>query len=389
MTGEAPAPAQRSPGLLGGVRLATVGGVPVRMHWTAVVIMALVAWSLAGVTLPDGYPDRSTWAYAVAGTLAAAVFLLGLLAHEGAHAVVARRNGVQVRSITLWMLGGVAELDGEARRPGAELRIAGSGPLVSLLLGGAFAALAAVCAAAGVTGLPVGALRWLASLNLLLALFNVLPGAPLDGGRLLRAALWQWRGDRQWATVTAAAAGRALGLVLITLGVLDFFLGGNGGGLWIALVGWFIVGAAGAEERTARLSGSLAGIRVGQVMTPAPDTVAPGVTVAEFIEHYLFTHRHSTFPVVADTRPIGLVTLARVRQVDPAARAYTTLGQVASPLREVPVAAPDEPLADVLPRMRVSDGRVLVLADGALVGILSPADVTRVVDAAALRSAVS
>jgi Zn-dependent protease/CBS domain-containing protein len=356
------------------------------MHASVLIIMALIAWGLAGQVFPEAYPGRPGWAYAVVGIAAAVAFFLGLLAHEVAHAVVARRNGVAVEGITLWLFGGVARLKGEAATPGAELRIAGVGPLVSLLLGIAFGAAAVLVAVAGGSGLLVAALSWLGGINILLALFNILPGAPLDGGRLLRAALWKWRGDRTWATVAAARAGRGLGLIMIAVGLVSFILNATVNSLWLALIGWFILGAAGAEQRSAELDRALAGVRVGDVMTPSPDTAPPDISVALFIDRYLFTQRHSTFPLVKDGLPVGLVTLSRVRAVPAERRAWTSLAEIACPMAEVPVAAPDDPLLDLLPRLNsATDGRALVLSGGKLVGIVSPVDVSRALEHAALR----
>lgn len=394
MTTPPPARGHTGPGprdslLPGSFRLGRIGGVPIGVHWSVVIIMALIAWGLGGSALPTAYPGQPGWVYALAGIAGAAVFLLGLLAHEASHAIVARRNQVPVTGITLWLLGGVAQLGGEAEDPGAELRIAGVGPLVSFLLGGAFAGLAALADAAGAAGLVVGVLSWLAGINLLLAVFNILPGAPLDGGRLLRAALWKWRGDKAWAAITAARTGRALGVALVALGLIDFVLAADTSGLWLALVGWFILGAAGAEERAAQLGVALTGVRVGDVMTADPDTAPSWISVAEFVDRYLFAHRHSTFPLVDNGVPVGLVTLSRVRGVPEEARGTTSLRRIASPMDDVPVAAPEDPLAELVPRMnRHTDGRALVLRDGVLVGIVSPADVTRALERAALRRPV-
>lgn len=359
-----------------------------RVHWSVAVILVIVAWGLAAQVLPTAAPGLAAWVYVVTGVAVAAVFLLSLLAHEISHAVVARRSGVPVKGITLWMLGGVAEMEREADTPGAELRIAGVGPLVSLLLGGVFVGLAAAVATAGGAKLLVAALAWLAGMNLLLGVFNVLPGAPLDGGRLLRAALWRWRGDRMWATSAAATAGRVLGAVLVGLGLADLFFGGNLGSLWLALVGWFIISAASAEERSARATHALAGLCVADVMTPAPVGVDPDVTVAEFIDQHLFAHQHSAFPVLEHGVPIGLVTLAGVRTVPREARSGTTVRAVAHPLSEIAVAAPDERVSDVLSRLGAGGQRALVLDRGTLVGILTPADITRAMEAGGRSSAV-
>ena len=366
----------------GAVAVGRLGGVAVRVHWSVLVIAGLLAWSLATQVLPPSYPEASAPAAWAAGSIAAGAFLLGLLAHEMTHAVIARRNGVRVEDITLWLFGGVARLQGEAPSPGAELRIAGSGPLVSLLLGLASGLTAVLLDAAGGDGLPVGVLVWLAGINLLLALFNILPGAPLDGGRLLRAALWKWRGDRAWATVAAARAGRVLGLVLIGLGLWELLALGSFAGLWLAMIGWFILGAAEVEERQARLTGSLTGIRVQDVMSPDPDTAPAGIPVSEFVERHLLQRRHASFPLLdAAGEPAGLMTAGRVKAVPRDRWPDTPLSAVACPMSEVPVAAPDEPLTDLLPRLGVeTGGRALVLDRGRLVGIVSPLDITRVIE---------
>ncbi|MEU1844513.1 site-2 protease family protein [Micromonospora sediminicola] len=367
-------------------RLGRIAGVPVGVNWSVLVIFVLIAWSLSASLFPRSYPANSTLAYVAAGLAAAVVFFVGLLAHEVSHAVVAKRNGIEVEGITLWLFGGVAELKGEAKDPGAELRIAGVGPLVSLIIGVVFGTIAVAVAAAGGGGLLLGALSWLAGINVLLAVFNVLPAAPLDGGRLLRAAVWKATGDRTRASVVAARAGWVLGILLIGLGLWRFLVGAGFGGLWLALIGWFLIGAAGQEERAARMGDALRGIRVGDVMTPQPQTASGDLTVADFVDHYLFAYRHSTLPLTADGRPVGLVTLDRVRGIAADRRASTTLAEVSCRADELVLARPDEQLNDLLPRLNeCTDGRALVVVDDRLVGIVSPSDISRAVQRGSLR----
>jgi Zn-dependent protease len=369
------------------LRLGRFAGVDVGVHWSVLIIFGLLAWTLSASNFPTAYPGDPRWAYAVAGVCAAVAFLLGLLAHEVAHAIVARRNGLSVESITLWVFGGVARLGGEARTPGAELRIAGVGPLVSLLIGVGFGAVAAVLAAAGSTGLVVGTFSWLAGINIGLAVFNALPAAPLDGGRLLRAALWRWRGDRTWAAITAAQAGRILGMLLIFFGLWQFLVGATIGALWLALIGWFLLGAATAEGQQARLGSALGGLRVADIMSAQPETAPADLTVAEFTDRHLWTSRHSAFPLVDHGRPIGLVTLNRIRSVPPDRRATTTLRDVACARDDLTLASPDEPVTDLLPRLnRCADGRALVVSGDQLVGIVSPSDISRAVQRASVRN---
>lgn len=380
---QAPQPGPRR--LFAAAPIGRVGGVPILVHWSVLIIMVLVSWALAGQALPVAFPGRQAWQYAASAVCAAAVFLLGLLAHEVSHAVVARRNGVAVTSITLWMFGGVAQLEGEPATPGAALRIAGVGPLVSLVLGLGFGAGAIIADAAGADELWVGTLSWLGGINVVLAVFNMLPGAPLDGGRLLRAALWRWRGDQQWATVNAARAGRALGLLMVGAGLLGLVFGMDLSALWLALIGWFIMGAAAAEQRSAEVNGALAGLHVADVMTPSPDTVPPDISVALFIDRYLFARRHSSFPLAIDGTPLGLVTLSRIRTVPAGQRAWTSLREIAAPMSEVPVVSPSAPILTVLPRINAAaTHRALVVEDGALVGIVSPVDIARALERSSL-----
>ena len=367
-------------------RLGRIAGVPVGVNWSVLVIFLLIAWGLSANLFPRSYPGRPTWQYVLAGLAAAVVFFVGLLAHEVSHAVVAKRNGLQVKGITLWLFGGVAELSGEAPNPGAELRIAGIGPLVSLLLGFFFGGIAVVLALAGQGGLLLGSLSWLAGINILLAIFNILPAAPLDGGRLLRAAVWKATGDRTKASVVAARAGWILGALLIGLGLWQFLAGSGVGGLWLALIGWFLIGAAGMEERQARMGSALRGIRVAEVMTPQPQTASGEMTVADFVDHYLFAYRHSALPLTEEGRPVGLVTLDRVRGIPADRRASTTLAEVSCRADELVLANPDEQLTDLLPRLsQCADGRALVVTDQRLVGIVSPSDISRAVQRGSMR----
>jgi Zn-dependent protease/CBS domain-containing protein len=365
-------------GVVASFRLGKVAGVPVAVNWSVLVIFVLLAGGLSVGQFPRVYPGQPGWAYWLAGIAAAIVFFFGLLAHEVSHAIVAKRNGVAVRGITLWMFGGVAELEGEAPNPGSELRIAGIGPLVSLATGIIFTAAAIGIRASGQHGLVVGALGWLGGINIALAVFNVLPAAPLDGGRLLRSALWKWRGDRGWAVLMSARAGRVLGWLLVALGLWQFVLGAGVAGLWLALIGWFVISAATAEERQESMGRALAGVRVSGVMSPQPQTAAPDITVAEFLDRYLFAYRHTAFPLVEGDQPVGLVTLDRVRGVPADQRATTTLREVACQREQLVLADPAEPLTHLLPRLNeCGDHRALVVTEGRLVGIVSPSDINR------------
>lgn len=361
------------------VKLGRIAGVEVGVHWSVLAIVVLLVAGLSA-HFPDiaaGYP----WgAYLLAAVVAAALFVLSLLAHELAHAVVAQRNGVGVDGITLWLLGGVARLRGQAPTPAADFRISAIGPLTSLVLAAVFGAAARLVGWAGMSELAVAALNYLAVINVVLAAFNMIPAAPLDGGRILRAAVWAWRGDRLTATVVAARAGRIFGFTLIALGILQA-IGGAGGGLWWVLLGLFVVTMAGAEEHHARTSSALAGVRVRDVMTEHPETADGNATVADFLQDVALLRRHATFPLIDRAgRLQGLVTFSRIRAVPAERRATTRLHEVACPPDGIPLAQPDEPLSALLARLRgCTDGRALVFAGDTLVGIVSPSDISRAV----------
>jgi Zn-dependent protease/predicted transcriptional regulator len=368
------------------IRLGRIAGVAVGVNWSLLVIFALVAAGLALGRFPAAFPDSPTGARVAVALATAVLFFASILAHEVSHAVVARRNGIEVDGIVLWLFGGVARLEGEADSPGVELRIAGVGPLVSVAVGVVALGTAALMAAVDVPGLLVDAALWLGVINVVLAVFNLLPGAPLDGGRLLRAALWARSGDRYGSWVRAARAGRVLGFVLIGLGILQFAAVGAGG-LWMALIGWFLVGAARAEESHAEMRGSLGDLRVADVMSRNPVVAPANLTIDDFLEDYVFRHRFSTFPVEGpDGRVVGLATVNRVKRVGRDDRATTAVGDVATSVEEVASARPDERMADVVERFgQGDDGRILVVEGDAVVGILSPTDVVRLMELRELR----
>ena len=361
--------------------LGRIAGVRVGVNWTVLLIVALLAYGLAAGQFPATAPHQPEWEYIVAALVTAVAYMGSLLAHELAHSLVARRNGLNVEGITLWLLGGVSRLQGEVHDPAAEVRVAGVGPLTSLLLGAAFSLLAWGVHETGTGGVLVAALAWLGGINLLLAVFNVIPAAPLDGGRLLRAVLWRITGDRLKASIWSARSGQVFGWALVIAGgylalVLRYY-----NWLWFALLGWFLISAATAESQQAMLQERLRGVAVRQIMTPNPATVPASATVAEFLANYQPWQRHSSFPVVDDGQTVGLVTMRRISQVPAGERDRTTLRDAACPLSDVARATPDEPVADVLPRLNeCSDRRALVFADGQLAGIVSPADISRAVD---------
>jgi Zn-dependent protease len=360
------------------IRLGTFYGIAVGVNWSVILILALFAWNLADYVLPPQgvAPDAADW---IAGVIGAVVLLASLLAHEVSHSLVARRNGIGVRSITLFLFGGIAQLEGEARTPGADFRIAAVGPATSLVLAGVFAAIQAVLVSAGAHGVLVDTVSWLWEINVALAVFNLIPAAPLDGGRILRAGLWHRSGNHARASLTAARTGRFFGILLIAVGVFAFLEVGIIG-LWSALIGMFLYSAARAEERYAMLQGTLSNVTVGQVMTPHPPTVPRTVTVDELVNRHLGQYVGHAVAVTDENGWLaGAVTAQAVHAVPPERRSTTTLAQIAIPLDGVLMTRPDESMDVLLERLTTGGGRpALVLdADNRLAGIVTAADLQR------------
>lgn len=368
------------------IRFGRIAGIPVGMNWSVLIIAWLLAFGLATEALPELVPDQPAALYWAVGLVTALGFFGSLLAHELAHAILARRHGVPVEGITLWVLGGVSRLGADSPDASAELRIAAVGPATSIALGGVGLVVTAALEVLGAPDLVVSALAWLAGINLVLGVFNLAPAFPLDGGRILRALLWRHLGDRLRATNAAATAGRVFGYLLVGVGVLVFSAGVLVSGLWFMALGWFVLLAARGEQVRVEQHELLDHVTVREIMSRDPVCAPAELDVATFLEHYVLRQRWSSYPVVdTDGRVVGLVTLERLRQVDPAARHVATLADVAFALGEVPTASPDEPLEPLVTQLAASRaGRALVFDGGRLVGLVSRTDVARCLERRAL-----
>ncbi|MGW4984177.1 site-2 protease family protein [Streptomyces mirabilis] len=361
----------------GSIRLGGIRGIPLRAHWSVPLIMLLFAYGLADRALPGYAPGQARVVYAAAGVVGALLLLVSLVVHEAAHALTARRAGTSVRDVTLWVLGGMTRLD-RPTTARAAVTVAISGPLASLLLGGiVLGAAAAVDATLG-WRIPVAVLGWLGGTNLLLGVFNLLPAAPLDGGRLLQALVWWRTGDRERAQRAAGRSGQVLGIALGALGWLAFMRGITGG-LWLMAIGLFMAGAAAAERRWAELVTALRGMRVGQAMTSPVVTGPDWLTVDRFLSEVAAETRHSVLPLLDfDGRPSGVVRLRSLATGPSARQASLYARDVATPLSRCTLAAPDELLNSVLERPGAGGVLpILVMEDGRLRGIITGHDIDR------------
>ncbi|WFR72633.1 site-2 protease family protein [Prescottella defluvii] len=361
-----------------------VFGVRLYLHWSLLVTLGLITVLLAGSILPAEYTGRSTALYWSVGAAAAVVFVASLAAHELAHSVVAVHRGVPVRRITLWLLGGMSELRGEPADPRTELRITLAGPLTSLAIGIASMALAILLRDA-VDPVVAASLAWLGITNVILAVFNLLPGAPLDGGRVLHAILWRRSGDRLSAAVGAARSGRALGLALIVLGAFQALYAHGVGGLWLMLLGWFLRSAANVELMSASMRHQLGDLQIGQIMTPSPVVVHADADVSAFVADVLPGLRHHTFPVVDRSgRPVGVLSLQDLTRARDRSGAVARLTR---PLANGARVHPDARVETVLATAVLRPGLDLIAvvdADGHLVGIVTATDLRRVCERTSL-----
>jgi Zn-dependent protease/CBS domain-containing protein len=357
-----------------GLSIGRVRGIAIRVHWSVAIIGWLVAWSLATQMLPDIVEGRSDRAYWIAGVVATVGFLAALVAHELGHSMVALHHGVDVRSITLWVLGGVARLDRSPETPSAAIRIAAAGPAVSIACG-------VIGLAAGLltSGLEGAVLVWFGSINLLLAVFNLLPAFPLDGGRIYQAWLWSRGLPEEEATAKAARLGGGIGRAMVWLGVIEILLTGLLGGLWLMAIGWFLREASHAEAEGVRRESTLRRYPCSDVMTPDPECVPATESLDRFVDDVLASGRHAAYPVVDYANDVvGLIELKSVRSTPRDIWPVTPVSVVMTPLAEVPVVAPEVTVDVLVRRMgERADTRALVMDGARLVGIIAPSDVVR------------
>ncbi len=367
-------------GMNPGLTLGRLAGVRIGVHWSWLIVFALITWTLAVAVFPDQNPGHSDAAYAGMALIASAAYFGSLLLHELGHAIQARRESMEIEGITLWLFGGVAAFRGDFPSAMTELRVGIAGPAVSAALAAVFGLVAAVA----LPDVVDGVVTWLAVMNLVLLAFNLLPALPLDGGRVLHALLWRWKGDRRTATSVGAGMGRGLAFVMIAGGLALVIGGAAASGIWFAFLGWFLLQAATAEQRDLVLREALGDLRVDDLMVHRPVVAPAGETLSEFMDGVAHVHRFTTYPVVEGDRVVGLLPFARVAATPRARWDERDVRDCMIPLAEAPVVRSGTPLLGALAEMQEQGGdRALVLDDGELAGLLSITDVGRVVSEAA------
>ena len=361
--------------------LVRLRGVPVGAHWSWPVAFAIVAWTLARSVFPSAYPGVGGVGHVAMALVVTGLLFASVVAHELAHAVAARREGMPVTGVTLWLLGGVSDVGDRAPAPGPELRVAASGPAVSLGLAAVMAVAASWGKGHGWPETVHGVLEYVARLNLVVAAFNLIPALPLDGGRILRAWLWRRPGGLVAATRAATRAGQAFGATLVVVGLLDLWAGARLLGGWLVVLGAFLLRAASAELTDAHTRNRLDGLTAADVMASDPGVVLNDTPVARLVEHPPAPER-SGYPVLGGGRLLGVVTLAAARRVPSGERAGRLVEEVMTPLDDVPMVGAADAVVDVVDRLNGANrtGQVVVVDDGCVVGILDEADVAGALD---------
>ncbi|HEX5991057.1 MAG TPA: site-2 protease family protein [Thermomicrobiales bacterium] len=362
----------------GNITIGHAWGIPIQINPSTFLILALVTWTLARPEglLADAYPELSAIGLWLTALLTALLFFASILLHELAHAWVARRNGIPVVSITLYIFGGIAQIGGKPRTPGTEFRVAAVGPASSLVLAAIFYGLNQAFTDRGYFG---ASSQWLAYINMILALFNLLPGYPLDGGRILESIVWRLSGKQETGVKVAGTAGQIIAYGLIGLGVFGVFRGDVFSGIWYILIGFILHNAATTEKRVFLQQGQLAGIPVSQVMGIVREPEIPaGLTMQDLVERHILGQGQASFIVTAAGNPVGVLSLRDVSNVPRADWDQTTIGDVMTPLTDLPRVGPNDELLTAVQLMDANQLLQLPVFDGSrLAGLLTRDEVIR------------
>jgi Zn-dependent protease/predicted transcriptional regulator len=378
-----------------GFRVGRIFGIDIRLDWSWLLILLLVVWNLSA-TFSSIHPNWSAvlvWGTAI---VAALLFFGSVLAHELAHSVVAKARGIPVQSITLFLFGGVSNIQREPKSPGDEFVMAILGPITSLVLGGVLLAIAFISSGVQVTlsnttqtlkqmGPLLTMVVWLGSINVTLGIFNLIPGFPLDGGRVLRSILWGATNNLRLATRRAAGVGQAIAWLMIIAGIamtfgaqIPFFGTGLGGGLWLAFIGWFLNSASTQSYQQVVIHDVLDGVPVSRMMRLNPPTCSSDCTVNRLVHDHIMGTDDQAFPILEGGGLVGLVTLEDVRKVNHDAWDSTSIRNIMTPVEKLIVVSPDEDAGQALEKLASSEVRQLpVLSNGELVGMLRRRDIIK------------
>lgn len=351
--------------------LGKVFGIQFRLHYSWFIIFVLVTVLLSWQVFPHSLPQQPQLTYWVMGLITSLLFFASVLAHELAHSLVGRAHNIPIKSITLFIFGGIAHMTREAESAGDELKMAIAGPLSSVVISGIFYLLWLYFY--GLANPLALAALWLAQVNLMLAVFNLIPGFPLDGGRVFRSLLWRSTGNYKRSTRIATQGGRVVGYLFILGGILIAFLYQDWlTGVWLIFIGWFLENAAATAYRQAKWQGALREFTASQVMTSDYSVVPPDITISQLVQRYIFKSPGQCFLVVDEGRLGGMVALPNIKSVPQQNWDITQVKDIVTPLGKLGVAHPDQDVLSIVQQMSESDvNQVPVVSEGRVVGLVT------------------
>jgi len=357
------------------IKIFKLFGFEVWIDFSWIFIAVLIVWSLSGSLFPRVYEGLTPKVYWTMGVLGAVGLFLSIIFHEFSHSLVARRYGLPMKGITLFIFGGVAEMGEEPRRPKAEFMMAAAGPAASLVVGLVFWGVSGLGKLFGWPRPVTGVLGYISSINFLLAAFNLVPAFPLDGGRILRSILWGWKNNLRWATRISSRIGSAFGIALIILGVLNVLNGNFVGGMWWFLIGMFLNGAAKSAHQQLVTRQLLEGEPVRRFMKTNPVTAPPTISVKQFVEDYVYRHHFKMFPIVEGARILGCVTTKQIKEIPQEEWNHAKVGDLAAQCSPSNSISPETDAVKALAIMNSSGAsRLMVIEGDRLVGVLALKD---------------
>lgn len=358
------------------ISLIKLFGFEVKLDLSWLILGLLITWTLAQGVFPFYYKDFSTSTYWLMGVGGAIGLLISIVFHELWHSLIARRFGLPMKGITLFIFGGVAEMSDEPPTPKAEFFMAVAGPLSSIVLGGVLFGVWFLLEGTGFSLPVLGVINYLAIINLILAGFNLLPAFPLDGGRVLRSILWASKDNLKWATQIASKIGSGFGVALMLFGVFSFIMGNIIGGVWMFVIGLFLRGASQSSYQQLVIRRSLEGEPVKKFMKSEPVTVSPSLSLEDLVENYVYKHHFKLYPVTDGDKLRGCVTINQIKEVPKEERRQHTVGEIAHACSEVNTISPDEDTINALKIMRKHNtSRLMVVDNGQLVGVIALKDI--------------
>lgn len=364
-----------------GIKLFKILGIQISLDYTWFIVFGLVAWSLAQGYFPLTVPGLGIYTYVFIGIISAILLFACVLIHELSHSYTSNRLGLDIKEIKLFIFGGVAQLTKEPEDPATELKIAVAGPAASIALAGIFWILTQLVKTFHLYPIVAAIFEYLTTINIVLVVFNMIPGFPLDGGRVLRAIWWKKTGDIQKATQAASKAGKGFSILLILFGFTQIFFGNFVGGLWMVFIGMFLQQAAESSYSQLLVKKALEKIKVGDAMTKNVVVLAEDSTLATAVEKYFFGYHFVGFPVASDGRIVGIITLNNARVIPKELWATTLVRDVMNRITPDIILSPEDNAMDALSRMINLDiGRVLVMDNGKLVGIITRRDIMKLME---------